>query len=185
MKFDIEENKIKLPKDIFNLKEDSSHKKKKNKNKKSSEKDHGNYVFMYSNFLSAIMAASYDETDIKIPRYDMKRGQYAIIEKAGSMKLSKVKYASFSVNETSLNALMNNKYVKKKARVQNRDCIYGTEYTVIKFKIPDLIDIINYSVSISSDKGNEITKIINNLCGVHDVQLFGKDKKLIGNIIRG
>ena len=178
---------FKMPDDIFAFDSDDKSdkkKKKKKKHKKIKVNSDFRYVYMYSQVITAILASSMNE-DFIIPRYTMKDGQYSIIETAGSIKVHKVKHIQFSINEASLNTLLNSNFVKKRIRVQNTECYSGIDYTVIRVSVPNFIEIWNHAVSLSSEKGNEISKIMNNLSGIHDAQLIGKKKKLIGTIIRG
>lgn len=174
-------------KDFKNIFDDDykSKKKHKKKNKKKKNKHHDHHtVYIYSDFISALMASKYTD-DVKIDRYKMKKSQISIVEKDGSLNIDKVRSVNFSMNETSLGILMDNNFTKHRIKVKENVCFSGTNYTVVKVKMDDLIEIMDYSMSLTSDKGNEITKIFTNLYGIHDANIVDKDKKNLGVFIRG
>lgn len=174
---------IKLPKDIFNLDEEPKKKKKKKSSKKKKDGGDIQVVFLYGDIVSAAMASNYD-SKIEIPRYNMRPGQYTVVERNGDCDLDKIKSIQFSVKDESVSSIMSHKYVKKRINIKNSVCYAGVDYTVIRLKFDEFREILNYSIGLPANQGVELTKVFTNLSGVHDAQILGKKKKVIGTVIR-
>lgn len=180
---------IKLPKDIFTLDDDTKKKKKKkkDKHKSSHKKSHITtcYAFMYNELISAIVASSYSD-DISITRYIIRGGSsYNLLEKDKEFKLSKIKYLEIRIKDTTLDLIMKNDDIRKYLRIVSSRKYNDTTYTNVRISISKLKKILEYSVSVSADRGSEITKVILNLAGVHNIKVLDKKKDEIATIIRG